>query len=142
MFLADFWWRLLFYLVVVAAVTSLINFLLRKLLKVERKPLFSYNYLNDFHKKGDQILRACTIIAVIIVYLSTFESFFRFLLFLAIANIIFTEGFRAIMEKKYAENPNDYLYTLWQLPVSLGIAFGFAWLLFPSVIGELINIIK
>ena len=141
MFLVDYWWRLIFYLVVVAAAISLINFLLRKLLKVKRKPLFSSNYLNDFHKKGDRIIRACTVIAVIFVYLFTFESLFRFLLLLAVASSVLTEGFRAIMEKKYAENPKDYLYTLCQLPVSLIIPFGFAWLLFPSLIRELLNII-
>ncbi|PFG12205.1 DUF4181 domain-containing protein [Bacillus sp. es.036] len=96
---------------------------LRKWLKVEKKSMFSYNHVNDTHRKLDWTIRISFMLLLIsglfinieriplepLWYLQTHIIMFGF--------IIVTETVRAIMEKRYAENKNDYLFTLFQLGV-------------------------
>ncbi|WP_233569871.1 DUF4181 domain-containing protein [Falsibacillus albus] len=98
-----------------------INYLLRKWLKVKRKKLFSYNHLNEKHKKIDWTIRIITIVLLVIgttinaTRIPTEQFWFLQTYFILFMMIFSTETTRAIMEKKYAENRNDYLYTTFQL---------------------------
>lgn len=102
----------------------LINKFFRKWLNVEKKKFFSYNYVNDKHKKIDWTIR---IIFIFFLFFSFFINVNReplkhiwylephILLFVV---IIVTEIVRVIMEKKYAENKNDYIFSAIQLMVT------------------------
>lgn len=118
---ANLWLRLLLILTGFLFSLFLFNAIIRKWLKVERKKIFSYNHVNMKHKKIDWGIRITTVVALFIGYMISItrdpigmNGFFHssFILF---SFIIVSETVRAIMEKKYASNPNDYKFTISQL---------------------------
>lgn len=134
MFPPGFWQLMAVFLVGSGIVIFLGNLLARKWLGVKRKKLFSYNYLNSFHKKGEWVIRILFIISygvlAGILYDSAYSS--RYLLLTAFAFIFLLAVFRAIMEKRNAENPNDYLFTLFESSFALVVVVFFAALLSPE----------
>nr|WP_255731303.1 DUF4181 domain-containing protein [Solibacillus sp. MA9] len=101
----------------------LINKFLRKWLNVKKKKLFSYNHVNDKHKKIDWTIR---IIFIFFLFISFFINVNRDPLehiwflethILMFVFIIVSEIVRVIMEKRYAENKNDYIFSAIQLVV-------------------------
>nr|WP_285873925.1 DUF4181 domain-containing protein [Halalkalibacter oceani] len=92
--------------------------LLRKWLKVEKPKWFSYNHVNEKHKKADWIARGITVVLTITWFIITlnlehdllFGPSFPFLLVIFIPGIV-----QVIMEWKYAENRNAYLATAGEL---------------------------
>ena len=99
--------RILLFLIALFVTLSIFEFAVRKLLGVERRKWFSYNHVNERHKKADWTVR---IIFLILIFISTyytfaneetvwyFESWFVIMIFL-----MASETLRAIMEWKYAE---------------------------------------
>ncbi len=94
---------------------------MRKWLNVEKKKWFSYNHLNEKHKKLDWMIRITFLLLLLIsfFYNVTQDPFDRIwylethiLLFVF---IIASETVRAVMEKRYADNRNDYKFTISQL---------------------------
>lgn len=93
---------------------------MRRLLKVERRKLFSYNHVNSRHKKIDWGFRIAAIIWIVVggfVNIARYPSTILFLepYFILLIMIFLTEFVRIRMEWKYAENRNAYLLTLLQL---------------------------
>ncbi|WLR61902.1 DUF4181 domain-containing protein [Guptibacillus hwajinpoensis] len=109
------------FITILGVVLFSFNAIMRRLLKVEKKKLFSNNYLNDTHKKVDQSMRVTVIILLIISYLynvtrpSTEWVWFWQPWFLMCLMVIITELTTALMEWKYATNRKDYLLTISQL---------------------------
>ena len=102
----------------------LINKFTSKWLNVKKKKLFSYDYVNDKHKKIDWIIRITFVFFIII---GGFINISRDSLnplwslqapILIFASIIVSEIVRIIMEKIYSENKNDYIFTAIQLVVT------------------------
>lgn len=102
-----------------------------KVLKVEKKHIFSNNYVNELHKKLDWILRIAFIIVFIVFNMGKIEypqlannPWY----FLGVLSIIFVLGqlVRVFMEWKYATNRRDYLYTLSEMLFMVIIIFTFA----------------
>ncbi|MFP7495147.1 DUF4181 domain-containing protein [Terribacillus saccharophilus] len=120
---SDFWLRVLLLLTIIFLSSFLFNTMTRKLFHVERKRIFSYNYVNEKHMKIDWILRipflflmfAGFVINVSNDFTHWFLQPFIFLFLLIFAS----EITRVIMERKYAENPNAYKVTLSQLIFTL-----------------------
>ncbi|ADU29229.1 hypothetical protein Bcell_0956 [Evansella cellulosilytica DSM 2522] len=115
------WLKLLVLLTFLLLVLVSFNVLMRKLLKVEKKKFFSYNHVNEKHAKIDWTIRI-TFIAVLvlgyIINMSRDPSDWLWYLepwYLAFVFIIGSEGARAMLEWKYAENRNAYKLTLSQL---------------------------
>ncbi|WP_286166413.1 DUF4181 domain-containing protein [Bacillus sp. E(2018)] len=111
--------KFLFIISIYGLLVFTFNKIIRKWLKVEKKKLFSYNHLNRSHKKIDWTIRIASVFILIIssiinIYrtekLWILESYVLVFLF-----IIVSETVRAVMEWRYAENKNDYLYTMIQL---------------------------
>lgn len=120
-FESSFWLKLLFLIAVLSLAIFLFNALMRKLLKVERPKAFSYNHVNDTHKKIDWSIR---ILFIFLMLVGGFinatrldEETYLFLetWFLLFVLVFITETIRAVMERKYAKNPNAYLYTVSQM---------------------------
>jgi hypothetical protein len=94
---------------------------MRKWFKVKKKKLFSYNHLNEKHKKVDWIIRITFVILIIVGgFYNAIQNPLERIWFLEthivmFAFILASETVRAVMEKRYAENRNDYKYTLSQL---------------------------
>lgn len=123
MFVNEVFAKLILVLSTFGLFLFLINKFLRKWLNVEKKKLFSYDYVNDKHKKIDWTIR---IIFIFFLSISVFINVNReplkhiwflethILLFVV---IIVTEIVRVIMEKRYADNKNDYIFSTIQLIV-------------------------
>ncbi|MFP9129643.1 DUF4181 domain-containing protein [Niallia sp. BSM11] len=103
--------------------------LISKLLKVDRKKFFSYNHINAKHKRIDWTIRTLTIICLLSVHaifiIRDETSWYWFLQpwFILIVYLFSAEIVRAIMERKYAENPNTYKVTVSELILILIILF-------------------
>jgi len=100
-----------------------INKFLRKWLNVEKKEFFSNNFVNQKHKKIDWTIRITFIVVVLFgffVNVSEDPSRHIWLLqphILMFGLIFVTELVRIVMEKRYAANKNDYIFTTVQLVV-------------------------
>ena len=109
------------------------NAVLRKVLNVEKRKFFSYNFVNDLHKKGEWIIRiSFVLIFTAIAIYGVYNPFTPYFIYAAIAFGIILSGFRAIIEKKYAENSRDYLYTLSELGFAFIIIFVMMFIVFPE----------
>jgi uncharacterized membrane protein YoaK (UPF0700 family) len=97
------------------------NTIMRKWLKVERKKLFSYNHVNEKHKKIDWTIRIITIASILIGFIINISrdstDWFWFLQSWVVLFIFIgiSETVRAVMERKYAKNPNTYKLTISEL---------------------------
>ncbi|RZT23632.1 DUF4181 domain-containing protein [Fictibacillus sp. BK138] len=99
------------------------NKVMRKWLKVEKKKVFSYTHVNHKHKKIDWMIRITFLLLIIIsttINIMRMQKGLEKLWFLETYVILFifiivTETARALMERKYAENRNDYKFTIVQL---------------------------
>ncbi|RBP92921.1 uncharacterized protein DUF4181 [Cytobacillus firmus] len=112
----------------IAIVVTLIYFFemgLRKWLKVEKRTFFSYNHVNDKHKKLDWTIRISFLIILLIgggINLGRDPLEWLWFLepwFLLIVLIVTTETARAFMEWKYDENRKAFVVTLCQLVFTL-----------------------
>src|SRR5699024_9495466 len=86
--------------------------------KVKRKDFFSYNHVNDTHKKIDFTIRTTATIFIVVGFIINMnrelmemywylQPWFLLIIFSVAIGIA-----RIHMEWKYAENRNDYKYTI------------------------------
>lgn len=134
MFPPGFWQLMAAFLIGSGTIIYLGNLAARKWLGVKKRKLFTQNYVNDFHKKGEWIIRLVFIACYLALASMFFDSSYygHYLLFSSIAFVLLLAAFRAIMEKNSSENPNDYLYTLFESGFALVVVVFFAALLFPE----------
>lgn len=105
------------------------NTIMRKVLRVERKKIFSQNHINELHKKADWSIRiAYIVIAIVSIFIFNFNNQLLeysawVLLGLAVVFLILEEGLRAIMEYKFKKGQNDYLLTIYQLIFWLAVFY-------------------
>ncbi|MBC2726078.1 DUF4181 domain-containing protein [Desulfosporosinus sp.] len=127
-------WQELFLLITIVLL-SLVSFnaVVRKLLNVEKKNLFSSHYVNEKHKKIDWTIR---IIFLVVLLIGHFVNISRDPMdwiwffepwFLMMGLVPATEVARAIIEYKYAENRNDYKLTISQLVFIFILFFTLFW---------------
>ncbi|MEK5207874.1 DUF4181 domain-containing protein [Psychrobacillus sp. FSL H8-0510] len=115
------WLTLLLLLAIVMLLFLLFNAVMRKWLQVEKKKLFSYNHINEKHKKMDWTIRVVFLVVLLLgnfinVTTEPMEWFWFFeTWFLLIVFIVVSETVRAVMEWKYAVNKKDYIFTISQL---------------------------
>ncbi|ALX49615.1 DUF4181 domain-containing protein [Lentibacillus amyloliquefaciens] len=95
-----FWIELLGLLAFMFLLISGFNLILRKVLSVKRRKVFSNDYVNDQHKKGDNFFRIISVIAVIPIVIIMPRSTIV-LLWVPIAITALGEIFRAFIEWKY-----------------------------------------
>jgi len=118
---SDFWLELLFILAIILLLLYSFNGIMSILLKVEKKSIFSNNYVNEKHSKIDKTVRITFVVLMIIGFLVNisrlpmemiwfFETWFL-LLMLSIGR----ELVRAVMEWKYEDNRNAYKVTIFQI---------------------------
>lgn len=126
-----FWIKLIIVLAILSLIMFIFNYLMKKYLKVEKRKTFSYNHVNEKHKKIDWVIRISFIIVMLITsfYQSRningvnwyFEFWFVILMFLTTSEMV-----RAFMEWKYSENRKEYIFTISQLIfilALLGVSF-------------------
>ncbi|MBG9444445.1 DUF4181 domain-containing protein [Cytobacillus firmus] len=112
------WPKLLLLVAIVGASMYFFELGLRKWLKVEKKKFFSYNHINDKHKKVDWTIRIGFLVAILgggafnmttdpMEWLWFLEPWFLLFIFIGVS-----ESARALMEWKYAENRRAYMVTI------------------------------
>lgn len=102
--------------------------LMSKYLKVENPDFFSYNYINEKHKKIVWILRIVFLIAVVFLSYYAPINIFGYEIYSnyipAIIIMVFwmiSDSIKAFMEWKYSDNRRDYIFTLSKLAFFLVI---------------------
>lgn len=131
------WWQIAGFLAATAILITAVNWLLRKILGVERKKFFSAesNYVNAMHHKVNDYFRWGNVVLylfLLIVYGFERGSLYFFVATLVLGELL--ELFNAYMERKHSENPNDYKFTLLQLPAGLMIVGICAAFFLPDVV--------
>lgn len=116
----------------IVALVSTVNFVLRKLLKIEKekKDFFAVDYANERHRKIDQWVRwgwmLVSTIVIFMVFAEELPIIFYLLLFIA---WMATDAFvRAYFQWKHSEQPRQAILTLsettvWISAVTLVIYF-------------------
>ncbi|MFD2681801.1 DUF4181 domain-containing protein [Bacillus seohaeanensis] len=119
--MSDFWLKFFLFLLIYGLLIFFFNRVMRKWFKVKKKKLSSYNHLNKKHKNVDWIIRITFVILIIVGgFYNAIQNPLERIWFLETHIVVFafilaSETVRAVMEKRYAENRNDYKYTLSQL---------------------------
>ena len=116
-----FWLKLIFVILIFLLSFIIFSSVMSRWLKVEKNKFFSHDHVNDKHQKIDWTIR---IIFVAFIVLGSFINVTRdyseriwFLepWYLLFGLTILSEAVRALMEWKYADNKNAYIFTLSQL---------------------------
>lgn len=113
--------KLIVAVVLLLSVFYLLDVLLRRYLKLEKVNFFKNNYVNDKHQKIDWTLRFMLVFGYLVMAIimssgeKTTTTFFFVFVSYSLLNAIVLELVRAYMQKKYAENKNEYIPTLIQL---------------------------
>lgn len=116
-----FWLKLIFVIVIFLLLFIIFELVIRLWLKVEKKKRFSHNHVNDKHSKIDWSIRIIFIAFIILGSIInanrdyTERIWFLEPWYLLFGLIILSEAVRALMEWKYADNKNAYIFTLSQL---------------------------
>lgn len=139
----DVGWRAVLFLLGTASSIFLMNGFLRKILGVERRKFFSTVHVNDLHKKWDRILNVGAGIVVFVMSFALIEYgpvISMYVLVLTAAIGILQVVIRAIFEKKHAENPHEYMYTLLESLTGTVIFITFGVSLFPDFVSVILTI--
>lgn len=127
--------HLLILIVGMFLLSFIFNSVMSNFLKVEKRKILSYNYVNNIHMKIDWVLRI--VFAIILVTYLFYalndpykDDFFwkAFPVIVSLLSIVIPELTRAFMEWKYAENRKAYVLTISQLIFDLiliGITLNF-----------------
>ncbi|WP_313235536.1 DUF4181 domain-containing protein [Sporosarcina ureae] len=120
-----FWLRFGVIIVCMLAVNSLLKVLLRKLLKIEKvkKELFSFDHINEVHRKIDKGLRIVSPISLITLFtilLFYYEDFIYLFFFAVMAFTILDYMIKAFFEWKYTLYPKQSILTLTEMLVIIG----------------------
>ena len=108
------WVNLIVFFGVMYLMNYSIQWMLRRLLNVKKKKAFSYNHVNDLHKKLDWTIRIVTAIPPFILLILEVFSIIPILLII-LGSLILSEGVRAFFEWKHSSEPKQSLLTLAQL---------------------------
>lgn len=115
-----FWIKFGLIVIIVFVLISIVKFLLRHLLKIEKvkKELFSFNHVNELHRKIDKGLRTFSTITLLILtcVLVVFYPDFMYLFLIAIMTFMVLDYLvRAFFEWKYTQHPKQAILTLTEM---------------------------
>lgn len=117
------WFKLILFFVAVFLVNTTIKFALKKWLKVEprKKKYFSYNHLNETHRKVDWFMRGISLIGGLsaVFYVIIGENSIVYMLVYVVAFVILNYSVEAYFEWKAAEHPKQSIFTLSEMVVWL-----------------------
>lgn len=116
-----FWLKLGIILLILFLLISGMKFFLRKGFNIEKEKtdFFSYNHINDLHKKVDWGVRiGSMIVSIAAIYLVIFNEYpVNLYLVLLIFLTIVDFSVKAIFEWKYSKNPKQAIMTISEMSV-------------------------
>lgn len=139
----DVGWRVVLFLLGTASSIFLVNLSLRKILDVEKRKFFSTEHVNDLHKKWDRVLSVGAAIVVFVMSFALIEYgpvISIYLMILTAVIGILQVMVRAVFEKKHAENPHEYMYTLLESLAGTVILITYGLSLFPDFVSVIFTI--
>ncbi|MEZ0481618.1 DUF4181 domain-containing protein [Planococcus sp. SSTMD024] len=105
----------------IVVLVSIVKFILRKLLKVEKekKDFFSYDYINEQHRKVERWVRwSWMLVSILLIYLVLYRELPVTLYLLLFIAWIATDAFvRAYFQWKHSEQPKQAVLTLSEMAV-------------------------
>ncbi|MCZ8535392.1 DUF4181 domain-containing protein [Psychrobacillus psychrodurans] len=112
-----FWIKFGLIVIIVFVIISIVKLLLRNLLKIDKvkKEFFSFNYINELHRKIDKGLRifsAITLITLSFVMFFYYEDLIYLTLIAVIVFMVLDYMVRAFFEWKYTQYPKQSILTL------------------------------
>lgn len=125
------WGKAILFFVSVFILMFIFNKILTRVMKVEKKNIFSNRYVNDLHKKIGGILLIMFFVISIVFNMwqiehSEFEKISWYFLGFVIIFFVLDALVRAFMEWKYATNRMDYIYTLSEMLFMIIVIFACA----------------
>lgn len=112
-----FWVELIMLLAGITMMIFAVDSAMRKFFKVEKQKPFANVHMNSIHQRADWLVRGFVILYMIVGHFANINRepadriwYFDFL-FILVVSIVALEGMQAVMENKYAENPNAYKLT-------------------------------
>lgn len=136
-----FWIKFWLFVIIVFCLISIVKLLLRNLLKIDKvkKEFFSFNYINELHRKIDKGLRtlsAITLITLTYVLLFYYEDLIYLILIPVIVFMVLDYMVRAFFEWKYTQHSKQSILTLAEMClILLAIIFVFEF----QLLGPLLN---
>ncbi|MFJ7973973.1 DUF4181 domain-containing protein [Psychrobacillus sp. NPDC096389] len=125
------WAKAILFFVSIFILMFIFNKIMTRVMKVEKKNIFSNRYVNDLHKKIGGILPIMFFIISIVFNMwqiehSEFENISLYFLGFVIIFFVLDALVRAFMEWKYATNRMDYIYTLSEMLFMIIVIFACA----------------
>ena len=117
-----FWIKFFILIGILSLLLFGFNSIMRKHFKIEKRKTFSYNHVNEKHKKIDWSIRIIfVIISIMFLVISKMNNYnygtiWRFIPSILLGTfVLISEAVRAFMEWKYAVNPKVYIFTISQI---------------------------
>ncbi len=107
-------WRVLLAMLIFGVIYIGSTYVIRKYFQVEHLSWWSYDHINDEHKRLDWAIRIIAVVLMIIGFIVNLsrgienELWFFQPWFILFVTILIGQFLRAYMEKKYIENENYY----------------------------------
>lgn len=125
------WGKAILFVVSVFMLMFIFNKIMTKVLKLEKKNIFSNRYVNNLHKKIGGILSITFLVITIVFNMWQIEhpelvNISWYFLGALMIYFILDELVRSFMEWKYATNRKDYVYTLSEMLFMIIVIFAFA----------------
>ncbi|WP_299739067.1 DUF4181 domain-containing protein [uncultured Rossellomorea sp.] len=122
-----FWVKFILIAIVVFVLISTVKYLLRKLFKVKKvkRNLFSYNHINETHRKVDKWVRVFTSITLmtLAILMINNKDFTNFYLLGVIGLLGLDYAVRTFFELKYSEYPKQAIITVAEMIMMLTAIF-------------------
>lgn len=129
----DFEWKFVLFLLGMAAILFLVNLFLRKVLGVEKRSFFKANYVNARHEKVEFYLNIAGAVGMVAAFIYGYEHGALYPIYASVIVALIVTLYRAYMERKYAENPREYLFTLLEFPLIILFILSLGSFLFPHI---------
>lgn len=110
----------------------LVNLFLRKVLGIEKRNFLKAHYVNDRHKKVDFYLNMAGIVGVLAAAAYGYGKSGLYPIYATLVVALIVTMYRVYMEKKYAEHPKEYLFTLLEFPLMILFILSLGSFLFPE----------
>ncbi|AIY06893.1 hypothetical protein Plano_2928 [Planococcus sp. PAMC 21323] len=117
------------------AVIFLTNSLLKRISGDEKEKPVKDKYVNDLHKKWDRIVSivsSIVLITILLILWNTDLSMSTPLFLVCSVFMILPVLVQIGFERKYAENPNEYLYTISVMGLAGAVVIALLWILSPG----------
>ena len=129
----NFGLKMLLFIGGMFVILVLVNLFLRKVLGVEKRNIFKAQYVNDRHKKMEFYLSMAGLVLVVAVTIYGYGKSAMYPIYATLACLLIATLYRAYMEKKHAEEPREFLFTLLEYPLMVLLLLSWGSFLFPDI---------